>query len=493
MIHVSDISAALRCPRKTWNDCLAPQKTAAEMHAYRTVSFSTLWESYLDIPEGVEGFAWETTEHSLGILQEHGCGVHLRFEYRECRTKIPCLLRNETGYTAVYPTLSPSARDHELTQMALNSLLLEKAGVQVTDHRVIFLSHDYVRQGDLIPEQMFIDTRHFSSRGSGFKEKTIQEMVEEEKKNLDLDALIDSTQALLDQPAAPEPVRTRQCTALRKCIYYPACFHEEGLEDDAALMLASASHKTELSRPGLKLKDIPGAWMDGFDLQYAQIMADRCGGVFMDRSGLKAWLQDLAWPLCYLDFEWDTFAFPPYDGMKPFDVLCFQYSLHIQNQEGLLEHKSFFGSQDCRRQFIESLLEDMPDKGSIIVFNMEGAEKLRLKQLAVQFPEYEEKLLSLADRMVDLAAVFDRGLYYDLRQRGHFSLKTVLPLFSEDTGYSQLDISDGLQAVEAYRRFPQVSAAEQEQIAEAIDTYCSMDTYAEVIIVDALRRNCAEE
>lgn len=493
MIHISDISSALRCERRTWNAKHMEQTGVPEAHSFRIVSFSTLWESYLDIPEGCEGFAWETTEHSLGILEEYGVGVHLRFEYNGCRTKIPCLKKNETGWTAIYPTLSPSARDHDLNTMALNSIMLEKLGVKITDHKVLFLNSAYVRHGDLIPEEMLIETRHFNSRGSNFKTATIQEMVEEAKKELDLDALIASTSAMLESETAPEAIRTRQCTAPRKCSWCASCFAEDHLADNDALQLSSASHKAELSKPGMKLKDIPGDLIDGFDIQYAQIMADKNGGVFMDKTGINIWLNSLQWPLCYLDFEWDTFAFPPYDGMRPFDVLCFEYSLHIQNQDGLLEHKSFFGGQDCRKRFIESLIEDMPEEGSILVFNMEGAEKLRLNQLAEQFPEYARPLHTMTERMVDLAALFDKGLYYDVRQKGHFSLKTMLPLFSKETGYSQLDISDGMQAVEAYRKLPHVSEEEQEQIAEAIDTYCSMDTYAEVIIVDGLRTKAAED
>lgn len=493
MIHISDISSALRCERRTWNAKHLEQTGIPEAHSFKIVSFPTLWESYLDIPEGCEGFAWETTEHSLGILEEYGVGVHLRFEYQDCRTKIPCLKKNETGWTAIYPTLSPSARDHDLMTMALNSLMLEKLGVKITDHKMLILNSSYVRHGDLIPEEILIETRHFNSRGSGFKMATIQEMVEEAKKDLDLDALIASTSAMLEKETPPEAVRTRQCTAPRKCSWYASCFEEEDLKEDDALQLSSASRKMELSAPGLKLKDIPAEMIDGFDIQYAQIMADRNAGVYIDKSGVKTWLDNLEWPLCYLDFEWDTFAFPPYDGMRPFDVLCFEYSLHIQHQDGLLEHLSFFGAQDCRRKFIESLIEDMPEKGSIVVYNMEGAEKLRLNQLAEQFPEYGEQLHEMTERMVDLAALFDKGLYYDLRQKGHFSLKTMLPLFSSDTGYSQLDISDGMQAVEAYRKMSHVSEEEQEKIAEAIDTYCSMDTYAEVIIVDGLRKKAAEE
>lgn len=101
----------------------------------------------------------------------------------------------------------------------------------------------------------------------------------------------------------------------------------------------------------------------------------------------------------YLDFEWETYAFPPYEGMKPFDVLVFQYSLHIEEQQEL-RHVGFIGERDCRRAFLEHLLAHIPKTGTILVYNMEGAEKLRLVQLAQQFPRLVKKAISSALRSI---------------------------------------------------------------------------------------------
>ncbi len=91
----------------------------------------------------------------------------------------------------------------------------------------------------------------------------------------------------------------------------------------------------------------------------------------------------------------------------------FQYSLHVETSDGNLTHYNFFESKDCRRHFIEQLIKDLPKTGTILVYNMEGAEKLRLKQLASQFEEYREELESICLRMVDLSKPFEAGLYYN--------------------------------------------------------------------------------
>ena len=206
----------------------------------------------------------------------------------------------------------------------------------------------------------------------------------------------------------------------------------------------------------------------------------------MDRAALQVWMKQIKYPISYLDFEWDTFAIPPYKNMKPFDVLCFQYSLHVETSDGNLTHYNFFESKDCRRHFVEKLIKDLPKTGTILVYNMEGAEKLRLKQLASQFEEYREELESICSRMVDLSKPFEAGLYYNSKMRGHYSLKSILPVFSKDVSYHDLDIQNGLNAVFAYRTYDEKDEKEKKEVKEAISTYCQMDTYAEYVVYHGL-------
>ena len=65
--------------------------------------------------------------------------------------------------------------------------------------------------------------------------------------------------------------------------------------------------------------------------------------------------------------------------MKAFDVLPFQYSLHVL-ENGELKHHEFLGEGDTRRAFIESLLNDMPKEGPIFAYNAFGAEVIRFKR-----------------------------------------------------------------------------------------------------------------
>ena len=283
--------------------------------------------------------------------------------------------------------------------------------------------------------------------------------------------------------------RSKNCTAGRRCSYYDSCFDESELVDDSVLFLTTSREKIQAYEQGIEhMKDMDPDTIEGFPLQYAQIMASNLGGVFCDRFALNEWMESIQFPISYLDFEWDTFAIPPYKGMKPFDVLCFQYSLHVEKEDGSLQHLDFFGSKDCREAFIQSILKNVPKTGSILVYNMEGAEKLRLIQLGEQFPQYAEDLKQIYSRMIDLSKPFEHGLFYDSRMRGHYSLKNVLPVFSTEYSYQDLEIQNGMTAVHAYRTYDTVKEEEKEQICENIRTYCAMDTFAEYIVYHGLEK-----
>jgi hypothetical protein len=134
-------------------------------------------------------------------------------------------------------------------------------------------------------------------------------------------------------------------------------------------------------------------------------------GVFFDRLAMTNWLSKAVKPISFLDFEWDLYAIPPYPGMRPMEVLPFQYSLHMLTEEGL-KHEQFLGVGDCRLDFIENLLKQVPAEGTVFAYNADGAEKLRLLELARQFPQYEEPLTALsAGRLLDLAQPLFMGLY----------------------------------------------------------------------------------
>ena len=200
------------------------------------------------------------------------------------------------------------------------------------------------------------------------------------------------------------------------------------------------------------------------------------GGLFIDKPALKHWLRSFESDnISYIDFEWDRYLVPPYINMRPMDVLCFEFALYYQDENGTMQHKTYVGTGDCRKEFIENLIACLPNNGPILAYNADGAEKLRLEELGNMFPEYKDKLNDIKNRFIDLATPFIEGLVYDIRMKGNYTLKKLVDIVS-DYSYSDLQIYDGMQAVYNWRNADKGSA-KQEEIVNNLKEYCSLDAY----------------
>ena len=368
MIHANDLIQAQRCPKLCWNHKYISMPYFSFYHM--DIPFSMLWKQYLHIEDRPSGQTNDTNEMTLARLKETDVLLHARFEYQGCRIKIPVLKKIEEGYLAIYPHLSAYPKESEATLMKINQMIAAKNGISITQQKILYINKDYVRKDTLDLDALFCESDKLFNRRNKLHH-TIAECMD--ACQFDLDEWIKKTQELLDVTKPPKYERTKQCTAGRRCIFYSHCFDESDLPDDSVLFLTTSQYKLDAYKDNIvHIKDMPLDQMEGYRLQYAQVMASR-NGYFMDRIAMEHWLKQIQYPISYLDFEWDTFAIPPYKNMKPFDVLCFQYSLHVEDKEGKLIHKDFFGAKDCRQAFIESLIASIPPTGSILVYNMEGA------------------------------------------------------------------------------------------------------------------------
>lgn len=485
MIHASDILNLNRCAKLGRR--IHDHQLATEGYAHAIAPYRTFYVPFLHAQNYAQGHVGDSTQDSLQLLEHAAGGLDIRIEAEGIRTRFPVLERIEGGWKAIYPLRSHLPSEHELALLSLNQYLAQKAGLPIISHELVYIDKDYVRKEQIDPFEMLKRTDRFFRRKGNPCFQTIDQMLE--KADFDWPAAIEQARTQLEQTDEPQPERCKSCLAPRRCVLYEECFQESRLPDDSMAFLASQADRIARMEQGYaSLADAAACGFEGQVMQYAQVAAAKQGGRFVDERGLKAWLSDLQWPLIYLDFEWDTFLFPPYEGMQPYDVLCFQYSMHVEHKDGTLEHYSFFGSGDCRQAFIDSLCRQIPEEGTVLVYNMEGAEKLRLMQLARQFPQAKRRLEPIWNRMKDLAVPFASGIFYDVQQRGHFSLKSLLPILTGTDGYAGLEVQDGLQAIHAYRRHETSRDLQQrDEIARSISTYCAMDTLAEVYLFHALQ------
>ena len=212
------------------------------------------------------------------------------------------------------------------------------------------------------------------------------------------------------------------------------------------------------------------------------------GEVYHDAEGARAAMEGWAYPRTWLDFETIGLAVPPWIGTRPHQPIPFQFSAHIEQSKGDIEHQEFLSldGTDPRRPCAEALVDMIPLTGAVIAYGA-SFEKRRIIELASVFPDLEAGLRAIADRVVDLLPV-TRANWYHRDQRGSWSIKAVLPTVAAELDYADLEVKDGGSAQKAYREAIAADTSEPRRYAidAALRAYCGRDTKAMIILASVL-------
>jgi len=175
-------------------------------------------------------------------------------------------------------------------------------------------------------------------------------------------------------------------------------------------------------------------------------------------------------------------AIPLYPNIAPFTQIPTQYSIHKCSEPGhIIEHYEYLSnpSKDCRKKIAESLINDLKEEGSIIIYS--SFEKTIINNLGQLFPDLSPELSSLINRMTDLEAIIRKN-YYHPGFHGSTSIKNTLPVLVPDMTYEGLDISEGDSAMAAfaYLALSKYENSDIETIKRNLLDYCKQDTLAMV-------------
>lgn len=206
----------------------------------------------------------------------------------------------------------------------------------------------------------------------------------------------------------------------------------------------------------------------------------------IDHAEIKQFLNELEYPLYFLDYETMSGLIPYFDGHRPYQQVPFQYSLHVlQSPDAKLEWKEYLHREnsDPSRPLTERLIEDIGTEGSVIVW-YEGFEKARNSELGEMLPEYKEAMEAINERVVDIIIPFKQKWYDDPRFNGSASIKQVLPVLCPELSYKELGIQEGGSAQRLWMEaiLDDKRADQKDQILADLIEYCKLDTLAMVEI-----------
>ena len=397
------------------------------------------------------------------------------FEHGGVLVKVDILHRRRDGRWRLIEVKSTSdVKDHHYEDVAIQYRVVSRSGLDLASACLAHVNRGYIYPGGEIDPRRFFRIRNLTRRVQRLQPK--------------LTFQLRSEFTVLAMPTAPDIAPGRHCTNPVTCEFYDRCNISRPDDHIGYLPRLHASAAEELEELGVaSIHDIP----DDFALSDIQRRAATCvqTGEPWFSAELGEVLSGLKYPLSFMDFETVNWAIPRFPGMRPYDHLPFQFSVHVQRQPGAEpEHHEFLATDasDPRREFISSLCAVLGESGSIVVYS--SFESQRLSDLASWFPEFADRINAIQARLFDLLSVV-RGHTYHPAYAGSYSIKSVLPALVPSLTYNGMAVANGQAAGLAWESLVRGNSdiSERGRIKKALLDYCGQDTLAMVRLLDKLR------
>jgi predicted RecB family nuclease len=384
--------------------------------------------------------------------------------------------RRDNRWRLIEVKSTTDLKEEHLDDIGIQTRVVSRSGLDLASVCLAHVNRNYLFEGGAI------DVRQF------FKIRNLTRRIERLLPKLTFQLRAEFT--VLAMANAPNLPTGRHCTDPITCEFFDRCNPQRPDDHIGYLPRLHASAAEELEEMGVEsISDIP----DDFPLSERQRRAYTCVQTgkpwFSEELGEE--LACLKYPIYFMDFESVNPAIPRFSGMRPFDQLPFQWSVHVQRQpEAEPEHYEFLStdSSDPRHEFITSLCGVLGKSGSIVVYA--AFESQRLSELATWLPEYADRIKNIQTRLFDLLPLVRNHIYHPAFA-GSYSLKSVLPALVPRMTYVGMEVANGQDAGLAWESLVRgvLDQAERERIRKALLNYCGQDTLALLRLHEVLRVN----
>ncbi len=403
------------------------------------------------------------------------------FNYKNNFCSVDILKKNDEEYEIYEVKSSTSLKDIYINDASYQYYVLTNLGFNITKCSIIVINTDYIRQGSLDLEKLFIK--------EDITEDVInlQEFVKEK---------ITEINSYVETEIEPIDDIDTKCFEPYECPFFKYCTKHLPDNNVFDIAIMRKKKKIKLYKEGIyKYQDLLLSNIsDKYKQQIEHTLYNKEDYINIDK--IKEFLNKISYPLYFLDFETFQMPVPLYDNASPYEQIPFQYSLHYQlSENSLLLHTEYLAVPDIdpRRELAERLVKDIPKNACVLAYNM-SFEKSVIRKLASIYPDLSDHLMNIYNNFYDLMQPFKNRDYYTTSMNGSYSIKYVLPsLFPNDEtlNYQNLDlIHNGSEAMNKYHELSSLSKEDYKYARERLLKYCELDTYAMVKILYKLQEIC---
>ena len=395
---------------------------------------------------------------------------------------VDILHRNDDGWDIIEVKSSAHVSEIYIEDMAFQYYVLTRSGVDVSHIYNLHINNLYVFHDQLDIQGLFVLEDYTSICKNKFAE---------------VESNINRIREYNDTDTEPVKDIDECCNRPYECAYKGYCWKH--IPENSVFNIANlgSNKKFDYYKNGIiSYEDIISKQPPLNPKQYRQVESQYYSRPdSIDIPMIRSFLAELSYPIYHLDFETFQLAIPIWEGCVPYEQIPFQYSIHIENQDGKIEHREFLAKEgiDPRLTLAENLCRDIPVGGCVLAYNM-SFEKTVIRKLAEQFPDLSDHLICIHDNIHDLMVPFQRQYYYSAAMKGSYSIKYVLPaLFPNDPelDYHSLEgIHKGDEASAAFADLPNHTPEEISVIRNNLLKYCGLDTFAMVKVLGKLKQCC---
>ena len=437
--------------------------------SYFKDGISTTIDDYFDILKASE-FTKELISQNHQIIFE-ATAIE---SYDNSHARIDILQKNEDGtiWNLIEVKGSTKAEKYHIDDLAFQYHIFTKAGFKIDKCLLMLINSEYRLKGEINPQEFF-----------KFEDITDQVL---EKQN-EVEAKKQELIKILNNQNQPNITIGDKCFKPFDCQYQKHCW--QNIPDYSIFNVCHRKTTAERIADEINSYEVNDIDVSNYEkgIKELDIICYQENKTHIDKKKLSEFVSDLKYPLYFLDYETFQLPIPIFQRARPYQQIPFQFSLHIQEKpDQELSHFEFLHQEksDPRKDFIQSLVNNCGDNGSIIVY-YEPFEKSRNKELARDFPEYSKPLLNLNERIIDLMVPFKKKYIYSPKQESSNSIKKVLPAFT-DLSYQNLEIKSGGDAMDIYADFIKGKINLDQKLTKNLLEYCKLDTYAMVELLQTI-------
>jgi predicted RecB family nuclease len=475
--------AGEQCPKRLWQQCHAPLEDGSESSPITETGLEVGRLAHRLFPNGA--VAWtegQTASQAIAatraFVKDEAITAIFEAALQSGRlfARVDILERGKRGtWNICEVKLSTEVKDEHIDDVAFQLHVANEAGLKISRVEIIHVNRDYVlKDKGLEPKRYF---------------RRVDVTAEAKKRLREIPGMIKTFLGIVDKDRAPDIEPWTQCHNPYTCEFLDRCTANKPKDWIFYLPRLGLQRGELLRAKGIEsIAKIP----EDIGLTEKQaIIRDvyRTGRPYIS-SGLKHALRTFGPPAYYLDFETMSPAIPLYQGTRPYERLPFQWSLHMRDKKGELQHSGFLadGGDNPREAFAESLIEKLASSTEpIIVYS--SFERSTLNQLAGVLKQHRAAIENITSRLCDLLAIMREHVYY-AEFGGSYSIKAVGPVIAPNITYDDLDyVADGGEASWAFERIVSGSyKSEENNLRQALEEYCRRDTLAMVEIHSRLAK-----